>query len=88
MVSVAIAVALVSLFFLLEVIPHAHANGQDDRACGLCQVAHMGVAPVVSAALASLVLLFFGEISAPLCVRFADPFFLQSPSRAPPCSIA
>jgi len=83
-VSVAVALALVSLFFLLEVVPHAHANGQDDPACGLCQVAHMGIAPVVAMALLSLVLLVFGEISTPLSLSSTDPFFAQSPSRAPP----
>jgi len=83
-VSVAVALALVSLFFLLEVFPHAHAKGQDDPACGLCQVAHMGIAPVVAMALLSLVLLYIGEIVAPLTLSFGDPFLAQSPSPALP----
>lgn len=86
-VSVAVALALVSLFFLLEVVPHAHASGQDDPACGLCQVAHMGIAPVVAMALLNLVLHSFGEIVTPLCLSFSDPFLAQSPSRAPPSPI-
>lgn len=88
LVSVAVALALVSLFFLLEVVPHAHANGQDDRACGLCQVAHMGAALAVSVALLNLVLLYFGEIIVPRSQRFTDSFFVQSPSRAPPALLA
>jgi hypothetical protein len=83
-VSVAVALALVSLFFLLQVFPHAHANGQDDPACGLCQMAHMGVAPVVAVALLRVVLQFIGEISTPRSHSLVDPFFAQSPSRAPP----
>ena len=87
-VSVAVALALVSLFFLLEVVPHTHANGQDDPACGLCQVAHMGVAPIVSVVLLSLVLLVYGEIATPFSQSFTDAVFVQSPSRAPPSLIA
>lgn len=86
--SVAVAVALVSLFFLLQVAPHSHANGQDDPACRLCQVAHIGVAPAVCAALPLLILLYFGEILAPVRVHFTEPFFAQSPSRAPPVVLA
>ena len=86
--SVAVALALVSLFFLLQVAPHSHANGQDDPACRLCQVAHIGIVPAVSATLLSIVLLYFGEIRGLVCLYFAEPFFAQSPSRAPPALIA
>jgi hypothetical protein len=84
---VAIAVVLVSLFFLLQVA-HLHANGQDDAACGLCQVAHIGIVPAISGVLLSLVVLYFGEIPAPVCLYFTEPFSAQSPSRAPPALIA
>jgi len=86
--SVAIAAALVSLFFLLQVAPHPHANGQDDPACRLCQVAHIGIVPAVINVLLSLTLLYFGEIPALVCLHFAEPFSPQSPSRAPPALIA
>jgi hypothetical protein len=86
--SVAVAVALVSLFFLLQVAPHSHAGGQDDPACGLCQVAHISIVPGVSAVLLSLILLYFGEIPTLVCQYFAEPFSAQSPSRAPPALIA
>jgi len=85
---VAFALALVCLFFLLEVVPHAHANGQDDPACGLCQVAHVGVALAVSVALLSVVLLFYSEIFVFLCPEFSGSFFTLSPSRAPPALLA
>jgi len=87
--SVAITVALVSLFFLLQVAPHSHASGHDDPACRLCQVAHIGVAPAISATLLNIVvLLYFGEIRALVCLGFAEPFFAQSPSRAPPARLS
>jgi len=75
---------LLSFFFLLQVAPHSHADGHDDAACRICQVAHIGVAPAVSAVLLSPVLLYFGEILAPLCLHFTESFSAQSPSRAPP----
>jgi hypothetical protein len=84
----AFSLALLFLVFIAQASIHTHANGQDDPACGLCQVAHMGIAPVAAMALLSLVLLFFGEISTPLCLSFTDPLFAQSPSRAPPTLVA
>ena len=86
--SVAVALALVSLFFLLQVTPHSHADGHEDPACRLCQVAHIGMTPAITAVLLSLVLLYFGEIFTPITLHFAEAFSAQSPSRAPPASIA
>ena len=85
---VVFSLALVSLFFLLQVMPHSHAVGHDEPNCRLCQVAHLGIAPSISVTLLSLVLLYFGEILAPLCLHFAESFSAQSPSRAPPALIA
>ncbi|HTA58707.1 MAG TPA: hypothetical protein VK805_11155 [Candidatus Baltobacteraceae bacterium] len=82
------SLALVSVFFLLQVVPHSHSSGHDEPNCRLCQVAHLGVAPTVSVTLLSLILLFFGEILVPLCPHFAEPFSTHSPSRAPPALIA
>jgi dipeptide/tripeptide permease len=87
-VSAALALALVSFFFLLQVVPHEHANGQDDPACRICQIAHAPIAPAVCAMLLSLVLLYFGEIFVSVHVSFTELFFLQSPSRAPPALVA
>jgi vacuolar-type H+-ATPase subunit I/STV1 len=85
---VAFSLALVSLFFLLQVMPHSHAGGHDEPSCRLCQVAHLGIAPSVSVTLLSLILLVFGEILAPLRLHFTEPFSAHSPSRAPPAPIA
>jgi len=86
--SAAFSLALISVFFLLQVVPHSHSSGHDEPNCRLCQAAHLGIAPSVSVTLLSLVLLFFGEILAPLRPHFAEPFSSQSPSRAPPALIA
>jgi len=85
---VAVSLALVSLFFLLQVVPHSHAGGHDEPNCRLCQAAHLGIAPSISVSLLSLVLLLFGEILAPLCPHFIESFSAHSPSRAPPALIA
>ena len=85
---VAFSLALVSLFFLLQVVPHSHAGGHDEPNCRLCQVAHLGIAPSITVTLLSLVLLYFGEVLAPLSLRVTESFSAQSPSRAPPSLIA
>ena len=86
--SVIVSLALLSFFFLLQVAPHSHADGHDDAACRICQIAHVGVAPVVSALLLNPVLLYFGEILAPRSPHFIDSFFADAPSRAPPTRLA
>jgi hypothetical protein len=85
--SVIVSLALLSFFFLLQVAPHSHADGHDDAACRICQIAHIGVAPAVSAVLLHPVLLYFEEILAPRGLHFVDTFFADSPSRAPPSPI-
>ena len=82
--SVIVSLALLSFFFLLQVAPHSHADGHDDAACRICQIAHMGVAPTVSTVLLNPVLLYFGEIFSPRRLHFIDSFSADSPSRAPP----
>jgi len=86
--SVIVSLALLSFFFLLQVAPHSHADGHDEAACRICQIAHIGVAPAVSAVLLNPVLLYLGEILAPRSVHFTDSFSADSPSRAPPAPIA
>ncbi|HUL32242.1 MAG TPA: hypothetical protein VL128_00040 [Candidatus Eisenbacteria bacterium] len=87
-VSVAVALSLASLLFLLQVVPHTHPNGQENPTCGLCQAAHAQMAPAVSALLLSLVLLYFGEISVPMCASVAEASFSHFSSRAPPTLFA
>ena len=86
--SVIVSLALLSFFFLLQVAPHSHADGHDEAACRICQVAHIGVAPTVFAIPLNPVLVYSGEIFAPPCLRFTESFSAQAPSRAPPSLIA
>jgi hypothetical protein len=80
----AYALALVGLLFLLQVAPHNHTNSHEEAACGLCQVAHLGVAPAVSLPSFSVPLVLLGRIETYTAVAHTEFFYDHSPSRAPP----
>ena len=82
--SLAVALALLSLLFLLQVTPHGHANGQDEAACRLCQAAHMGVIPTISGIVLSIPLAPVSEVEASEIAAVAESFFSHSDPRAPP----
>jgi hypothetical protein len=82
--SIAIALALLSLIFLLQVTPHEHANGQDEAACRLCQVAHVSTIPTVSGIVFSVPLVVVGEVATPRVLTASDSFFFHADPRAPP----
>jgi len=82
--SIAIALALLSLVFLLQVTPHEHANGQDEAACRLCQVAHVSVIPAISGIVFSTPLVPMGEVPAPAALSATETFFSHADPRAPP----
>jgi hypothetical protein len=85
---VALTLALLSLAFLLQVTPHSHANGQDEAACRLCQVAHLGVTSAVAVVSFSIPIVSFSEFVVCLEVSFAEQPSGHSYSRAPPLSFA
>ena len=80
----AIALGVLSLLFLLQVSTHSHANGQDESACRLCQVAHLVMVPAVSALQLSAPLVSCGQVTATVAIHLSEAFSEQSPSRAPP----
>jgi hypothetical protein len=82
--GLALALALVSLFFLLQVTPHGHANSQDEAACRLCQVAHIGVTPALSAVILSAPMMEFCAVSLQTVGAAPESAADNSPSRAPP----
>jgi hypothetical protein len=79
-----IALGVLSLLFLLQVSTHSHANGQDESACRLCQVAHLVMVPAVSALQMSVPLVSCGQVAATVAVHLSESFSEHSPSRAPP----
>jgi len=82
--AIAIALALLSLIFLLQVTPHEHANGQDEAACRLCQAAHVSVIPAVSGIAFSVPLVPVGEVAAPRVPFTSESFPLHADPRGPP----
>jgi hypothetical protein len=80
----AIALGVLSLLFLLQVSTHSHANGQDESACRLCQVAHSVIAPAVSALQLSVPLVSCGQVTAIVAVHLSESLSEHSPSCAPP----
>jgi hypothetical protein len=80
----ACVMALFALLFLLQVAPHNHSSSHDEAACGLCQVAHLGVTPAVSLPAFSVPLVLLGLIATYTAAEHPEFFFEQSPSRAPP----
>jgi hypothetical protein len=82
--SLAIAVALLSLIFLLQVTPHGHANGQDEAACRLCQAAHVSAIPAISGVVLSVPFEAVGEVTSPRVLVITESFSRHSDPRAPP----
>jgi hypothetical protein len=80
----ALALAFFSLIFLVQVTSHGHANGQDEAACRLCQAAHIGATPAVTALTPIVSLIAIGLVAAPTLVAETESSFAHSPSRAPP----
>lgn len=84
----ALSLALLSLFFLIGVIPHAHSNNQEEATCTLCQVGHVSVTPAVSTIILSAPLVNFGRIVPDEISISTQTLSSQSSSRAPPLSFA
>lgn len=84
---IVLALALVSLIFLLQVAVHEHSNGQDEAACLLCQAAHVSATPVVSAIVLSVPFVPVGPVTAPAVGSTLDSFFHHSDPRAPPAAV-
>ena len=84
----ALSLAVLSFFFLVGVFPHAHANTQEEATCTICQVAHLGVTPAVTAVIQCAPLVNSGQIVAVEILVSAQVFSSHSLSRAPPSLLA
>ena len=83
----ALALALLSLVFLLQVTAHSHANGHDEAACRLCQVAHLGVIPTVSGIASSIPLAPVSAVATFTLGIVSESFLSHSDPRAPPFEV-
>ncbi len=83
----AFSLALLSLLFLVQLVPHAHAKSHDEAACRICQVGHIGVTPAVSAPSLSVPFIAFGQVAPVAILISSQNFTSHSPSRAPPSDL-
>lgn len=83
----ALTLALISLVFLLQVVPHGHAKGQNEAACRICQAAHVSATPAVSGITLSVPLVAIGEIAEVTFGSATETFLRHSDPRAPPAVV-
>jgi hypothetical protein len=83
----AFSLALFSLLFLIQIVPHAHADHHDEATCRICQVAHLGVTPAVSAISFSVPFIAFDRIAPTAILALSQSFSSLSSSRAPPSNL-
>jgi hypothetical protein len=84
--ALALGIACCIMLFLVQVVVHHHAAGQNEAACRVCHAAHMGAAPSVNALLLAAPLFPSGCVDE-IAVQFhKDLFTHDSPSRAPPAA--
>jgi len=82
----ALAVCLLTVFFVVVSTSHIHSEGQSETPCQICQVAHFGVPVALGAGL--LPVLFVERSEPPPSVSRVptEQFLFSAPSRAPPAA--
>jgi hypothetical protein len=80
----ALALAILSLVFFLQIAAHGHNNSRQDGACRVCQMAHVGMAPAVASVTLSVPLVVVGEVTAEVVATATQDSASQSSPRAPP----
>jgi hypothetical protein len=72
--------------FLVQVVVHQHATGQNEAACRVCHAAHIGSGPAINPLLLATPLLTSGTVQEAAVQFHKDLFGYDSPSRAPPAA--
>ena len=80
----AIALSILTVFFIVLSSSHFHADGQSDAACQICQVAHIGISAVVGTAELPAPLIQRSEPPPSLAFAHTELFLSSAASRAPP----
>jgi hypothetical protein len=80
----ALGIACCIMLFLVQVVIHQHAAGQNEAACRVCHAAHIGSGPAINALLLTAPLLIGGVVSEAVLPFHKQLFDHDSPSRAPP----
>jgi hypothetical protein len=82
----ALGLAILSLVFFLEITAHGHENGRQDTACRICQVAHVGIGPAVTAVGLNVPFAPVGIVAVTALESELESFAWYACSRAPPTS--
>jgi len=84
--ALALSIACCIVLFLVQVVVHDHANGQNEAACRVCHAAHIGAGPAINPLLLAAPLPAAGVVREIVLTFSKELFDHDSPSRAPPAS--
>jgi len=82
--ALALGIACCIVLFLVQIVVHDHATGQNEAACRVCHAAHIGSGPAINALLVAAPLLISGVVRETILPFRKELFGHDSPSRAPP----
>jgi hypothetical protein len=82
--ALALGIACCIVLFLVQIVVHDHASGQDEAACRVCHAAHIGAGPATTALLLAAPLLASSVVREAILPFHKELFSHDSPSRAPP----
>jgi len=84
----ALALAILSLVFFLQIAAHGHNDSRQDSSCRVCQLAHVGLVPAVAAVTLSVPLFALGEVTTEVVHAAKRSSASRRSPRAPPSSKA
>jgi hypothetical protein len=82
----ALGIACCIVLFLVQIVVHDHATGQNEAACRVCHAAHIGSGPAINVLLLAAPLLTSGVVREAVLPFHKELFGHDSPSRAPPAA--
>jgi hypothetical protein len=80
----ALGIACCIVLFLVQIVVHDHATGQNEATCRVCHAAHIGSGPAINALLLAAPLPASGVVRETVIPFSKKLFSHDSPSRAPP----
>jgi hypothetical protein len=82
--ALALGIACCIVVFLVQIVVHDHATGQNEATCRVCHAAHIGSGPAINALLLAAPLPASGVVRETVIPFSKKLFSHDSPSRAPP----
>jgi hypothetical protein len=84
----AFGLAVLALVFFLQISAHGHNDSRQDSACRVCQFAHIGLGPVVTAVMLTAPMLVVGRVAPRADKAVVENPTSESSPRAPPSAKA